>query len=77
MNTASPSGMLGESISLAILFPAFPFLRYMRNVAVWPTTCPPIGLVGSPKNASGLDATWLVTAMTALLTVAKFRRSCG
>ena len=34
LKTASPSGMLGESMSLAILFPALPFLRYTRKVAV-------------------------------------------
>ena len=35
--TASPSGRYGESISLAILFPAFAFLRYILNVAVYRT----------------------------------------
>ena len=55
--TASPSGRYGESISLAILFPAFAFLRYILKVAVCPTMLPPIGVIGSPKNTAGFADT--------------------
>jgi len=57
VNTASPSGRCGESISLAIRFGPLLFLRYIRNVAVWQTICPPIGQVGRRKKASGLEDT--------------------
>ena len=57
VNTASPSGRLGESTSLAMRFSPLDFLRYSLNVAVWPSTCPPTGLVGSPKKVSGLAMT--------------------
>src|SRR5659263_656435 len=65
-NIASPSGRFGESTSLAILFSPLDLRRYSLNVAVCPTICPPMGFVGSPKNASGFDITWLVTIMAAL-----------
>ena len=57
VNNASPSGRLGESTNFATRLSPFDFRKYIRNVEVCPRICPPIGFVGSPKNASGFDIT--------------------
>ena len=58
---ASPSGSVGESITLQTRVSARPLRKWRRVVDAWAMMFPPIGAICGPKDiASGFATTWLV-----------------